>query len=103
MKIESGKILANLNLEQKTKTSPAEQAGFDAALTKAAKDLEALHLKLIVKEMKVYGEEEDGLFGSSLAKDFYRDMLEEEFAKVLTEKGGIGFSQAVLEQNKKGA
>lgn len=59
----------------------------------ASKEFESIFAHQI---LKIMGESmPDGLFGSGLASDFYKDMLFQSIARSVAQSGSLGIGQAI--------
>jgi len=68
----------------------------DAARS-AAQEFEALFLAQVLDQMFA-GVPTDGRFGGGSAEGVYRDLLNQEYAKVLSRSGGLGVADAVYRE-----
>ncbi len=87
-------ILTNFNKDKKELS--AKEVAFNADLQNAAKGFDAIFIKSMLEQMS--SSEGDQLFGKSFANDIYNDMLQGEYAKLMSERQEIGFSKIVVEQ-----
>lgn len=87
--------------------SPIMQGGLpaqDVALyddprsEQAFKDLEALFLYELVKEMRKTIPEDEGIFGKNNASTTYQEMLDETYSKAMAESGQFGLAKQLAEQ-----
>jgi len=60
---------------------------------KAFKDLEALFLHELVKEMRKTVPEDEGIFGKSAATTTFQEMLDEVFSQAMAESGQFGIAK----------
>ena len=74
---------------------------FNQELKKAATDLEALHINNLLSELRSSEQAADDLFGGSLAQEFFKEMLDEQYAKLMADSGNFGLAQILVEQNKR--
>lgn len=70
--------------------------GPDAARV-AAQEFEALFLAQVLNQMFA-GVRTDGPFGGGVAEGIYRNMLNEEYAKIIGRVGGVGVADAVYRE-----
>ncbi|MEL6181670.1 MAG: rod-binding protein [Myxococcota bacterium] len=89
---DSGVPLEELALE----TEQAQRSGRRASIRKAAKEFEAHFLTHMFKVMRETVPK-DGLFKQSFSNDTYTSMLDQEYARTLSDGGGFGLA-AVLER-----
>jgi Rod binding domain-containing protein len=66
-------------------------------LKTAARDFEGMFINLMLREMRP-DEEEDGLFGSSIGSEFYREMFDSELSKVMSRAGQMGLAEMIERQ-----
>jgi flagellar protein FlgJ len=71
--------------------SPAEAA----KLKKAAQDFEAIVLRDVIKGMRQSGPAAKGLL-SGTGQNLYQDMMDDELAKALARKGGLGLADVLV-------
>ena len=65
----------------------------------ATQDFEALFLHSLLKQMREGAQIEGAsLFGDSPAQQVFTDMLDQEYARVMSESGGIGFGEMLFQQ-----
>lgn len=64
---------------------------------KAAKDFEAVFISQMLEQMDK-GIKSDGMFGGGHAEDVNRSMLNQEYGKIIAQRGGIGISDAVFNE-----
>ena len=62
-----------------------------------AQDFEAFFLSQVLDQM-FKGITSDGFFGGGFAESAYREMLNDEYAKVISRTGGIGIADAVYRE-----
>ena len=72
---------------------PTPRQPADAARA-AAQEFEALFLAQVLDQMFA-GIATDGRFGGGVAEGVYRDLLTQEYGKVLSRSGGFGVADAV--------
>ena len=77
-----------------------EIAGDDPKLKKACQDFEAIFLHHMLKTMRS-SIPEGGLIEAGAGEKVFRDMLDETWAKQLSERGGIGIARMLYEDMKK--
>ncbi len=80
------------------------QANDDKELKEACDQFEEYFINLMLKEMqKTVGKDnsENSMFKESQAESITRDFLFQEYAKSMTEAGGIGLSKQMYEQMQK--
>ncbi|EKD26940.1 MAG: hypothetical protein ACD_79C00963G0002 [uncultured bacterium] len=70
-------------------------------LDKVARSFEGIFMKMLMKEMKSTVNSEDGIFPKSTEMEFFEDMLDEEYSKSLSEKGGLGIKEAIIRSYSK--
>lgn len=63
----------------------------------AAEDFESQFLSLMIENMFT-GINSDGMFGAGHTETVYRGFMADEYAKSITEQGGIGLADAVRQQ-----
>lgn len=74
----------------------ANDAKNDAAVTKAAKDFEAVFLTEMLKPM-FEGIEVDDRFGGGKGEEVFRGFMLEEYGKEFARRGGIGLADHIKE------
>jgi flagellar protein FlgJ len=85
-------------------TSPSEiqrKINSDADLQQASEQFESLLLNFMIREMRATVPEST-LFPKSMAEEIFSDMLDEKIAGQMAQNGGIGISQMIFNQLKKG-
>ncbi|HLV02532.1 MAG TPA: rod-binding protein, partial [Acidobacteriota bacterium] len=65
-------------------------------LTKAAQEFEALFVAQLLKIMRESGLSSE-LFGSAPEQEIYREMMDQEVARALVAKGGLGLARMLEE------
>ncbi len=94
MKVEGSQIAL---LQQQTRTPAEAKADMTPdEIKKAAKQFESYFLKHMLEEMRETVPE-GGLYKQGFSNDIYTGMLDEEYASLLADHGGIGLA-AVLER-----
>ena len=71
----------------------------NADLEKASGQFESLLLNFMIREMRATIPE-SGLFPPSMAQDMFTSMLDEQYADVMAERGGIGLNKLIIDQLK---
>lgn len=82
------------------KLRSAAQQGDDGALEEAAKQFEAIFVKMLLKSMRQAQDalaDKDSPFNSDQVK-FYRDMHDQQMATDLSTKGSIGLADLIVQQ-----
>lgn len=70
-----------------------------AELRQAARDFEAVFLKMMFEEMRPGKEDgEGGFFGNGVGSDIYEDMFFSELSKLMSETGQLGLARIIEEQ-----
>ena len=77
-----------------------EASGEDRKLREACQDFEAIFLHHMLKTMRS-SIPEGGLIEAGAGEKVFRDMLDETWAKQLSERGGIGIARMLYEDMKK--
>ncbi len=92
-------ITSLTNLEQLVDPNRQAQSqeGRDLALKKAVTEFESLFIYQMLKAMRE-SIPKSGLLGNSREEEIYKSMLDQEMAKNLTGKGGVGLSELLLKQ-----
>lgn len=68
-------------------------------LKAVAEEFESIFVKMVVDSMsKTVEESEDGLFGKSMGRDIFNDMLREERSKEMSRSSSFGIAKAIYEQ-----
>ncbi len=62
-----------------------------------AQEFEAFFLSQVLDQM-FKGIKSDGLFGGGVAEGVYRELLNDEYAKVISRSGGVGLADAVYRE-----
>ena len=65
-------------------------------LREVAQDFEAVFMSMVLKEMR--GTQEKGMLHGGLGEDFFTEMLDEEFAKAISKRGGTGIGDMLFQQ-----
>lgn len=94
MKVEGSQI-ALLQKQSGTPNDPTQDMTPEE-VTQAAKQFESYFLKHMLEEMRETVPE-GGLWKNGFSNDIYTSMLDEEYASLLADHGGIGLA-AVLER-----
>ena len=76
--------------------SPDGVRGPDKRLETAAEEFEAIFLAQILRGMST-GLEDSGPMGNA-DEDPFADMLQQEYAKLISRSGGVGIGDAVLQE-----
>ncbi|MBF0188659.1 MAG: rod-binding protein [Magnetococcales bacterium] len=82
-----------------------QQALREKKLRDALSDFEAIFIKQMLGAMRKTVETpgKDDLFGQSSGEKMFREMLDGEYAKVMSQRqGGIGLKEALLDQMQRG-
>lgn len=99
MNLQAG---AQLDALSRSKTEQAERALKSGAegdeLTKAARDLESVFLKMVFDEMDKTVNSEDGMFPRSPGMDMFQGWFRTEVAKNWAQNGGTGLGDMMAEQ-----
>jgi flagellar protein FlgJ len=69
-------------------------------LEEASGQFESLLLNFMLREMRATIPE-SGLFPPSMAQDIFTSMLDEQYAGVMAQRGGIGLSRLLIDQLEK--
>ncbi|MBL0691100.1 MAG: rod-binding protein [SAR324 cluster bacterium] len=88
-------------IEKKLSHIKEQNSKFNESLKKAAMELETLHINGLLKELRSAENSEDDLFGNSLAQEFYKGMLDEEYARIMAESSRFGLAKMVVEFNQR--
>ncbi|MEQ1889581.1 MAG: rod-binding protein [Alphaproteobacteria bacterium] len=72
-------------------------AGTDAAARKTANEFESMFLSQMLEHMSS-GVKADGPFGGGQGEEMFRSLLNQEYAGMLTKRGGIGIADHVYRQ-----
>lgn len=79
----------------------AKKSGDTEALKKATTELESIFVNMMMKTMRNSIPESEGIFKKSEAEKMFSEMLDEEFAKKMSEAGGIGIGDMIFDQFEK--
>lgn len=79
----------------------AKTSGDTEALKKATQELESVFINMMMKTMRSSIPESEGIFKKSEAEKMFADMLDEEYAKNLSDAGGIGIGDMIFDQFEK--
>jgi peptidoglycan hydrolase FlgJ len=71
-----------------------------ADLEEASCQFESLLLNFMLREMRATIPE-SGLFPQSMAQDIFTSLLDEQYAGVMAQRGGIGLSRLLIDQFEK--
>ena len=88
---------ASYNSIAKPTIPTPSSSGSDQVLKQKAQEFETGFLRTMLSTM-MDTVADDSLTGQSFAKDSYNDMLVEEFAKEISEVGGIGLADHVYRE-----
>ncbi len=66
-------------------------------LRKAANEMESVFIKMILSEMRKTIPKSD-IFNKSFSEEVYRDMLDDEYAKRLSESSALGISDIIYNE-----
>ncbi len=69
----------------------------DEGLKQTCKDLESVMVSMVIKNMRATVPK-DGLYGDSLGTDVFTSMLDEEYAKEISDAGGFGLADILYKQ-----
>lgn len=106
-------ISANAQVQQAQKENNVSKDGFDklfeeakktgdtTALRDATDQLEAVFIQMMMKTMRNSIPESEGIFKKSEAEKMFSEMLDDEYAKKMSEAGGIGISDMLFDQFEK--
>lgn len=94
------KNFADILNEKSMKMSDKEKKKYNKKLMDASQQMEALFIQIMLKSMKKTVHESD-LFGKSLAKDIFSDMLYEEYSKIMAKSGQFGLAKEIYDQLQK--
>lgn len=106
-------ISANAQVQQAQKENNVSKDGFDKLLEEAKKtgdttalrdatdQLEAVFIQMMMKTMRNSIPESEGIFKKSEAEKMFSEMLDDEYAKKMSEAGGIGISDMLFDQFEK--
>lgn len=84
----------------KTAFENALKSGEDEEIKTAAKEVETYFINYLFKQMRQTVNKSGGLFEKSYAEGIFEEMLDEQYAKLATEAGGIGLADSMYEQMK---
>lgn len=84
----------------KDELEKAAASGDDEKLMEAAKTFESYFINMLYKQMRSTINYTGGLFERSNAEVLFQEMLDEQYAEIATEAGGIGLADAIYEQMK---
>ena len=82
-------------------SAPTRQPATDGQLRQKAKDLEASFLSEMLKYTGVGKPQES--FGGGAGEEQFSSFLCDEYARVMTEAGGIGLAETIFRSLQKGA
>lgn len=66
-------------------------------LRAAAEEFEAIMLDLMVKEMRK-NVPESPIFGQDTGREIFNEMLDNQYVRLMTERGGIGLADMLVRQ-----
>ena len=82
---------------QSLKLQPQSAEKGKAAAKKVAREFEAMFVGMMLKSMReTVGE--DKLTGGGHGEEVYRSLLDQEYAKGIAERGGLGLAQMIEKQ-----
>jgi len=82
----------------KDELDKAAASGDNEKIMEAAKTFESYFINMLFKQMRSTINYSDGLFERSNAEVLFQEMLDEQYAEIATESGGIGLADAIFEQ-----
>lgn len=77
--------------------APHQAGDSDAAARKTANEFESMFLTQMLEHMSS-GIKTDGPFGGGQGEEMFRSLLNQEYAGMLTKRGGIGIAEHVYRQ-----
>jgi len=84
----------------KDELEKAAASGDNEKIMEAAKTFESYFINMLFKQMRSTINYSGGLFERSNAEVIFQEMLDEQYAEIATESGGIGLADAIFEQMK---
>ena len=66
-------------------------------LRAAAQEFEGIMLGIMVKEMRK-NVPESPIFGQNTGREMFNEMLDNQYVRIMTERGGIGLTQMLMRQ-----
>ncbi|BBO88275.1 rod-binding protein [Desulfosarcina ovata] len=69
----------------------------ETELENASQQFESLLLNMMIREMRATVPD-SGLFQESMAEEIFTSMLDEQYADVMAQQGGIGLSRMIVDQ-----
>jgi flagellar protein FlgJ len=97
MKIEGSPPGGENAVKAATRPAGKRDAKEDAKLKAACKDMEALFLNLLLREMRK-SVPKAGLIGNSSQEDIMRSLLDSEVTKNMAQAGGVGLADMLYRQ-----
>ena len=82
------------------KAKQANETQNTERLQKAAQEFENVLTRMMVRSMRQATPKSD-LFSKSTAQEWFTEMLDEEYVRLMGENGGLGFTQSLLNSLKK--
>lgn len=67
-------------------------------LEAVAKEFESLFAKQMLDSMRDTLNPDDDMFNGGMGQDIFEDMLYEEYARMLSQEGGLGIADMIVEQ-----
>lgn len=67
-------------------------------LEAVAKEFESLFAKQMLDSMRDTLNPDDDMFNGGMAQDIFEDMLYEEYARMLSQEGGLGIADMIVQQ-----
>ena len=90
-------VALNASLPQSAQANRMSMAGHQTTeqVRKSANEFESMFIGQMFQPM-FDGLETDGLFGGGNGEQMFRSLLVNEYGKLLTQHGGVGFADAVM-------
>lgn len=91
-----GASMAQWNRNEVTLDLP--DADSRTRLEAVAKEFESLFAKQMLDSMRDTLNPDDDMFNGGMAQDIFEDMLYEEYARMLSQEGGLGIADMIVRQ-----
>lgn len=102
MEIKNTNMILSPNLISKKNQAEEGKAGeFDAKLMEACQMFESFFIKEILKTADNISYSENTLFEEGEGEKIFKDMLNDEYAQIMSKGRGIGISQVLYNHLKK--
>ncbi|PCI29780.1 MAG: hypothetical protein COB67_03275 [SAR324 cluster bacterium] len=92
-------IKRNWTQSKQVKTTTEEQKQFNQKLKKASDGFEEVFVHKLLQVMRS-STEKSGLLSGGRGEEIFRDMLDQNYSKIITKSGALGLSKVIYENAK---